>query len=258
MSPRSSLYVGSVMHHRLRPRPHRLRHRVFWMLLDLDELDALAKRSYLFSHNRFGIFSLHDADYGEESGRPLRQQVEAHLQQAGIEDVGRIQLLTMPRILGYTFNPLSVYFCRRADDSLAAILYEVHNTFAERHSYLIPVEDETADIIEQRCAKAFYVSPFLDMAIRYVFRVQPPADKVTVAIRGEDDEGPIIAASLSGQRRRFTDAALLRLLVTHPLLTLKVIGAIHWHALRMVLKGYRPLPRPRPPLRPVSVVGKEP
>jgi len=135
----STLYVGSVMHRRLRPRRHRLRYRVFWMLLDLDEIERLPRVLRLFSHNRFNAVSFHDADHGDGSATPLRAQVERHLAAAGIAlGGGAIRLLCMPRILGYGFNPLSVYFCYQRSGLLAAILYEVHNTFGERHSYLIP------------------------------------------------------------------------------------------------------------------------
>jgi DUF1365 family protein len=243
MSLRSCLYSGTVMHRRLRPKPHRLRYRVAWMLLDLDEIAQLPRRLRLFSYNRRNAVSFFDKDHGDGSGRPLRQQVEAHLRGAGIApDGGPIRLLCMPRIFGFGFNPLSVYFCHRRDGTLAAVLYEVHNTFRQRHSYLIPV-DPTADIQA--------------MDLRYAFRVVVPDDRVAVAIRTADSDGLVLAAALSGDRLALTDAALLRILVVHPLLTLKVIGAIHWHALKMVLKGFRLRPRPRPPATPVTVVHAE-
>lgn len=254
MTALSSLYVGTVMHRRFRPREHKLRYRVFWMLVDLDEIGVLTKRLKAFSHNRFNLLSLYDRDHGDGSDRPLRAQVEEHLATAGIEAGGAIRLLAMPRILGYAFNPLSVYFCCRRDGALAAILYEVHNTFGERHSYLIPVTLGGDAVVEQRCDKGFYVSPFLDMTMHYAFRVVGPGERVAVTVRGDDADGPMIVASLAGDRTKLTDSALLRLLLTHPLLTLKVIAAIHWHALRMVVKGYRPIPRPSPPPRPVTIV----
>jgi DUF1365 family protein len=163
----------------------------------------------------------------------------------------------MPRIFGYGFNPLSVYFCYQRDGSLAAMLYEVHNTFRERHAYLIPVDRAAGMVIDQRCRKRFYVSPFMDMDMNYRFRVALPEERIAVAIRAADQDGLLLAAALSGDRVAMTDATLLRLLATHPLLTLKVIGAIHWHALRMVLKGFRLRPRPRPPAAPVTVVNAQ-
>src|SRR5580658_140903 len=176
MNLRSTLYAGIVTHRRLRPRPHRLRYRVFWMLLDLDEIGRLPRRLRLFSHNRFNALSFFDTDHGDGSGRPLRDQVEGHLRAAGLAtDGGAIRLFCMPRIFGYGFNPLSVYFCHRRDGALVALLYEVRNTFGERHSYLIPVGASDDAVIRQSCDKCFYVSPFLDMSLRYDFRVVPPA-----------------------------------------------------------------------------------
>ena len=154
MSLRSTLYVGSVMHRRLRPRRHRLRYRVFWMLLDLDEIDRLPHIFRLFSRNRFNAVSFHDTDHGDGGATPLRAQVERHLAAAGIAlDGGAIRLLCMPRIFGYGFNPLSVYFCYERNGLLAAILYEVHNTFGERHSYLIPTGKSADAVIDQKCPK---------------------------------------------------------------------------------------------------------
>ncbi len=252
---RSTLYVGAVMHRRLRPRAHRLRFRVFWTLLDLDEIDSLPRRLRLFSRNRFNAFSFHDADHGDGSRTPLRVQVERHLDAAGIEIAGgRIALFCMPRIFGYGFNPLSVYFCHRRDGALAAILYEVHNTFGERHSYLFPAGGSDGDVIEQECQKAFYVSPFMDMDLTYRFRVAVPDERIALNIRTGDRDGLMLVAALSGKRRPLTDGTLLRVLASHPLVTLKVIGGIHWHALRMVLKGFGLRQRPRPPAVPVTVV----
>jgi uncharacterized protein len=258
MRLRSTLYAGTVTHRRVRPRPHRLRYRVFWMLLDLDQIDRLPRRLRLFSHNRFNAVSFFDADHGDASGRRLRDQVEGHLRAAGLAtDGGAIRLFCMPRVFGYGFNPLSVYFCYQRDGSLAAILYEVHNTFRERHSYLIPVDRDAGTVIDQRCRKRFYVSPFMDMDMNYRFRVAVPDQRIAVAIRAADQDGLLLAAALTGERIALTDLALLRALATHPLLTLKVVGAIHWHALRLLLKGLKPRPRPRPPAAPVTVVNAE-
>lgn len=250
----SRLYFGSVVHRRLRPHAHRLRYRVFWMLLDLDEIGALGGRLGLFSHNRFNAVSFHDRDHGDGSSRPLRAQVEDHLRGAGIEAGGAIRLLCMPRILGYGFNPLSIFFCHGRDGRLAAILYEVHNTFGQRHGYLIPVAGDGAAPIEQACGKRFYVSPFMDMDLSYEFRVQPPAETVSIAIRTADPAGLVLTAVLAGEAAPLTDARLLSGLLAYPLMTLKVIGAIHWHALRMWVRGHRLRTRPVAPDNPVTVV----
>ena len=250
----SALYEGKVMHHRLRPRRHRLAYRVFWLLLDFDEIDALSRKILFFSRNRFNIFSFHDADYGVDSTEPLRAQVERQMSAAGIDCIGgSIRLLTMPRILGYAFNPLSVYFCHNRSGTLAAILYEVNNTFGERHSYLIPVSDGGAGAIRQQCPKQFYVSPFMDMAMDYVFHVVPPRERVVVSISGSDADGPLITAALSARRTELCDAALARAFVLYPLLTLKVVAGIHWEALLMWIKGLRLRKRPSPPAHPVTI-----
>jgi DUF1365 family protein len=246
----SALYVGRVRHLRFRPRRHKLAYRVFWMLLDLDEIDGLARRLRIFSRNRFNLYAFRDADYGDRSGAPLRPQIEALLREAELDpDGGPIRLLTMPRILGYAFNPLSTWFCHRRDGTLMAIVYEVHNTFGERHSYVLPADGDGA--IAHGTAKAMHVSPFLGMDMRYAFRVQPPGERLSVAIRGEDGDGPMIVAALSGERRPLTDGMLARMLAAYPLMTLKVTAGIHWHALRMMLRGFRIY---RHPARDVAIV----
>ena len=247
MTAASALYVGAVVHRRSAPRTHVLRYRAFWLLIDLDELPRLAARLRLFSHNAGNLFSLHDSDHGDGSATPLRQQVERHLAAAGIDIAGgAIRLLCMPRTFGYGFNPLSAYFCHRRDGALAAMLYQVHNTFGERHSYLIPVESSSG-VVRQRCDKAFFVSPFLDMRMRYDFKVVPPADRVVIAIRGSNAAGPVITASLAAERRELTDRALLLAFLRVPAVTAKVMVAIHWEALRLWLKGVRLRRRPPAP-----------
>lgn len=248
----SALYVGRVGHLRTRPRAHKLSYRVFWMLLDLDEIDGLAARLRVFSRNRFNLYAFRDADYGDRSGRPLRPQVEAMLKDAGIEpDGGPIRLLTMPRILGYAFNPISTWFCHRRDGELMAMVYEVHNTFGETHCYVAPADGSAAPIA-QEAVKSFHVSPFMGLDMRYRFDVVPPTDRMSVSIDGSDDQGKLISATMSGTRRPLADSTLLGLLVTHPLLTLKVTLAIHWHAVRLLLKRIPFFAHPQPPRHSVT------
>jgi hypothetical protein len=251
----SALYFGDVMHQRVRPRRHRLCYRVFFLFADLDELDDLDRRLSVFSYNRFNLFGFCDKDHGPGDGRPLRGWVEGHLAEAGIDlGGGAIRLLCFPRVLGYVFNPLTVYFCYRPSGHLAAILYEVNNTFGERHTYLVPVEAEAAGALSHSCDKQFYVSPFNAVEGGYSFRVELPAEAVTVVINQSDAEGPLLHAALRAKRVPLTQRSLLTAFVRYPLLTLKVIGGIHWEALRLWGKGLRLVDRPRPPARPVTVV----
>jgi len=251
----SALYAGEVMHQRIRPRRHRLCYRVFFMFLDLDELPELDRRLSVFSYNRFNLFSFFDKDHGSGDGGPLRRWVERHLAEAGIDLAGgAIRMLCFPRMLGYVFNPLTVYFCYRPNEDLAAILYEVSNTFGERHTYLVPVEADGARVLSHRCDKEFYVSPFNAVEGAYSFRVEPPAGSVTVVINQSNTDGPLLHAALRAKRVPLTQPALLSAFFRYPLLTLKVIGGIHWEALRLWGKGLRLVDRPRPPARPVTVV----
>jgi uncharacterized protein len=167
---------------------------------------------------------------------------------------GRIDLLCMPRTLGYAFNPLSIYFCHHADGALVALVYEVHNTFGERHSYVIRVSSG-GGLLHQQCRKALYVSPFMDMNLHYEFRVAAPAHRIAVGIRaGSTANEPIMSAALAGMRRPFTDRALIGAFLRIPAITIKVIGAIHFEALRLWLKGLRPRSRPAPPARMTTIV----
>ncbi len=253
-APASGLYVGTVTHRRLRPREHALRYRVFMLLLDLDEAPGLVGRLRLLSRGRFGLMSFAEADHGDRSGAPLRPQVEQRLAAAGIEADGPIRLLCMPRVLGYGFNPLSLFFCHRRDGRLAAILYEVTNTFGERHVYLIAADAGEGELVRQAAPKRMYVSPFMDMALGYRFTVRPPGDSVGVAVAVDDDEGLILSTAFVGARRPLTDAALFRAWAGHPLLTLKVVAGIHWEALRLLLKGVRFRSRPPAPRHAVTLI----
>jgi uncharacterized protein len=255
----SALYVGQVMHQRLRPRRHRLDYRLFSLLVDLDELPELHRRLRLFSLNRFNLFSLHERDYGAGDGRSRRAQVDQQLRAAGLQAGGPLRLLSMPRILGHVFNPLSVYFCHRADGSLQAILYEVNNTFGQRHSYLIAVDrgEDRGAVVAQACDKQFHVSPFLALDMRYAFRVEPPeTDRpgLRIGVSASDAQGVLLHARFDARRRALDDAGLARVFVSHPLLTLKVVAAIHWEALRLWIKGVAVHRLPAAPACPVTVI----
>jgi len=252
MTEGSALYLGHVMHRRLRPRAHRLRYRLYSLLLDLDEIDGLDRRLRLFSRGRFNLFAFHDRDHGDGSQTPLKAQIETLLADAGLPFGGPVRLLAMPRVLGFAFNPLAVWFCHAADGRLSAILYEVNNTFGERHSYLLPVNG-TGRLVRQGIGKRFHVSPFLPMALDYAFRVLPPGEALSVAITVSDRSGPVLVAVHEARRQPLSDRALATAFLTHPLLTLKVVGAILWEALKLWSKRVPVFDHPAPPAIPVTV-----
>lgn len=249
MTLASGLYAGIVTHARVRPRAHRMAYRIFMLLIDLDEAPRLPLR--LFGFNRFNLLSFDERAHGDGSSRPLREQMMGHLRDAGLEGGGPVRVLSMPRILGAAFNPLTVYFCHAPDDRLSAIFYEVNNTFGERHSYLLPVDGEGR--VDQACAKEFYVSPFMDMALSYDFHINPPGQAVGVAVRVSDEAGLVLNTAFSGPRTELTDAALLKAWLTHPWMTAGVLWAIHWEALKIWLKGERLRPRPPAPAYAVTL-----
>ena len=247
LSDAASLYLGVVMHARLKPMGHRFSYRVMSLLIDLDRLGEADQQSALFGVNRAALYSFHEADHGPRDGSSLKAYAERC---AAAHDVdlsgGRVELLCYPRLLGYGFNPLSVYFCYRACGELALVIYEVRNTFGEIHHYVLPVQPgELNDAgLRQQHEKLFYVSPFLPMAMRYHSRLLPPSDTVKLRILESDRDGPLLAATFNGRRRALTSHALLRSFFALPLVSFKVMAAIHWEALRLWLKGARLVPRP--------------
>lgn len=238
MSWSSALFTGLVVHQRHRPKKHSLQYKVFTLLIDLDELPAMDRKLRLFGHNRRAVFGVHDKDHGLGDGGGLKTWVAGHLANAGLNGNGlRVTMLCYPRIFGYVFNPLTVYFCYDAQGTLMAILYEVENTFHERHTYIIPAKPAVDGSVRHTCAKEMYVSPFVPMDCTYRFKIQPPTDQVMVAINETDHDGALLYAAFTGKRQTLSDATLLKALLRYPLMTLKVMGAIHWEALRLWAKG---------------------
>lgn len=233
-------YLGHVMHMRLTPRAHRFRYRLWTLLLDIDRLEDTAARLRLFRVNRRGWLSHHDADHGPRDGSALRPWVEARLAEAGRPPPARIRLLAMPRVLGFVFNPLSVYYCEDASGRLQSVIYEVKNTFGDQRAYVLAAEPEGADPDAPRRhaqAKEMFVSPFIGMDQTYRFHLAPPGDRLALRIRqGSAAEGDVLIATQNGDRLPLTDATLTRLALALPLLPVKVMAAIHWQALRLALK----------------------
>lgn len=239
MTLRSSLYVGQVYHKRMRPKVHILKYSVFSLLIDLSEIETLVHKFWLFSHNRFNLLSFHDRDFGEMPGESLNAYVERSLRQAGIHTMPtRILLSSYPRVLGHAFNPLSLFYCLDKNDECYAVVHEVHNTFGERHAYVLPVNDtDSGDWIHQSAHKSLFVSPFAHMGMQYHFRFNLPAEKQVIVIRASDDQGLVITASYIAMRQVLCASQLLKVFLRTPLLGAKVVSGIHWEALKLWVKG---------------------
>lgn len=238
----SALYSGQVMHRRLDRLTYRFTYRVFSLFLDLDEVPALDRRLRFFSHNRFGLLSMYDRDHGPRDGSPLRPWVESLLRGRGIDlEGGSISLLCFPRVLGWVFNPLSVYYCRHRDGSLRAVICEVRNTFGGMHHYVLaPLGGDAMDWDgEYRVRKQFHVSPFIAPHAEYCFRFLEPGGRVRVYISEFSRGSPLLQASIAGKRIELTDTNIVGECARLPLLPLKVIVAIHWQALKLWLRGAR-------------------
>jgi uncharacterized protein len=253
----SCLYWGKIVHRRLRPVAHRFCYRVLWNLLDLSELPELDRTVAGFSYNRWGVVSFQDRDHGPRDGSPLRPWIDRHLEAAGIDcKGGTIKLLCFPRLFGFVFNPLSVWFCYDGEEHLRAVLYEVCNTFGESHSYLMPIESDEG-VSVHRCAKQFHVSPFLPMNCDYGFRLSSPGSAMALHIRQSDDAGDILLASMAGTRRPFSGQSLAQSLARYPLMAVKVVGAIHWQALNLWLKRVPFFTKPEVPRESVTLGTRE-
>ncbi|MEO1331421.1 MAG: DUF1365 domain-containing protein [Pseudomonadota bacterium] len=235
------LFVGHVMHLRLRPKRHQFRYSVFCLWADLDRMETELSGLRLLARRGWGVFGLHAADHGPRSGAALRPWVDARLAEAGLAPAARVMLLAFPRVLGFVFNPLSVYYCYDASDRLFALVYEVKNTFGDQHAYAAGVETDGA---EHQADKRFFVSPFIDMAKRYHFTAPPPGERLALRIKERDGAGDYLIATWNGAAEPLTDANLARRFFSHPMMTLKVILGIHWEAARLALKGVRFLGHP--------------
>jgi hypothetical protein len=252
------IYAGQVVHRRFAPRPHRLTYSIFQVLLDLDHIDDDLKDLRGFSHNRFNLFGFYDRDHGPDQGdtrTPLKTRMAAMLSEKGLYAPGdRIFLLAMPRILGFVFNPISLYFVQNTDDIVTAIVYEVNNTFGDRHSYVLKVGDEGRHI-RQHAGKRLHVSPFMETrGMAYDFDLTAPEDRFALNIRlmgGASQK--MLFASFVAERRPLSDRTLLALFAGMPLMTLKVVWAIHWEALKIGLKGIGLKPKPPSPKSSVSL-----
>ncbi|MFB2551549.1 DUF1365 domain-containing protein [Ensifer soli] len=246
------LFDGIVMHQRMKPVGHRFRYTVFSLMVDIDRLDEADRASRLFSVNRNNLIAFFETDHTQGRAPTLRAHADALLAEAGIVDpAARILLVCYPRIAGWVFNPLAVYHAYDAQGLLLAMIYEVRNTFGERHTYVCPVVrgELRPSGLRQTCAKIFHVSPFIDMEMTYHFRMLPPGREIRWRILETDREGPLLAAAFSAVARPLSTGTILRLVARIPHLTLKIVAGIHWEALKIWVKGvaYRPRPEQGPP-----------
>ncbi|MEO5806662.1 DUF1365 family protein [Devosia sp.] len=232
-----AIYTGDVVHKRARPKRHSLRYRVFSMLVDLDRLDAMDEKLRLFSLNRFNLVSLYLKDFGAHDGSSVSTFIRRKAQAAGLgERVARIRMLAYPRMFGFAFNPLTVYYLDDAAGQTIMLVYEVRNTFGEHHFYQAVVDGLGEDITHS-AAKAFYVSPFNAVEGTYRFSIRPPAEKVFMGITLSTGEGGVLTAYFEGEHRSLSDWMLLKLTLAYPFMTAKVVMGIHWEAMLLWLKG---------------------
>lgn len=223
---------GEVRHRRLRPREHAFRYPAWFVRAPLAALETRAG-NWLFGINRRSLLSLHAADHGD-GGAP-RRWIDSLLESAGLKADGEIWLHAFARVFGYAFKPVSFWFCHRADGALLAVVAEVHNTFGERHVYLL-ADEQGAPLksgAELRAVKAFHVSPFCAVEGSYRFRFINRTDRAVARIDYDDGDGPLLLTSLSGVLEQAGRTQRLRALLGFPLFSAAVILRIHWHALRL-------------------------
>lgn len=231
----SCIYNGLVTHHRFKPVKHSLKYKTFSLLLDLDELERLDEKISIFSINKFNVFSFYYKDHGIRDGSSIKDWIVENLKKFKISsEITKIELLCYPRIFGYVFNPLSIFYCYQ-ENNLKAIFYEVKNTFNEQHTYIFKVID--GEKIEQKCKKKFYVSPFMDMNTFYNFKLKAPGEKLSVIIKQTDDAGTVLTATQEGNRKKLNFKQLLINFFKYPLMTIKIIGSIHFEAFLLWKKG---------------------
>ena len=239
----SCIYSGFVTHRRFRPKRHFFNYKTFSLLIDLNEIENLGKKIKFFSYNKLNILSFYDLDHGPRDGSSLIQWVKNALAEAKINiGSGTIKLLCYPRFFGYVFNPLSVFYCYDKNLRLKAILYEVKNTFNEQHTYVFRASS-SSNLILHKCNKKFYVSPFIEMKTFYNFRLSNPGNIINVFIKQGDDKGTLLTACQVGKKLEMSSKNLLFQFLKHPLMSFKVILAIHFEALRLWIKGVKPVKR---------------
>lgn len=235
----SAIYECEVMHHRLKPKVHRFSYRLFYLWLDLDELDELSSRLRLFKRNGRAMLSFYDSDHIMRDSQETKANVLQTIRESGLDttEIAKVRLLTFPRVLGYIFNPVCFYYCYDASGQPVCAVAEVTNTFHEQKPYVLKMQE--GDRFRLITPKHFYVSPFFGLELNFDFKLRLPSEHLEIHVDDREGEDRVMLTSLKGSRRELTDAALLVCALKYPLLTLRVICLIHWHALRLWMKGLR-------------------
>ena len=235
----SLIYNGKVVHRRFKPKEHYFKYNVFSLLINLDELTTIQNKIKIFSYNKFNILSFYDIDHGPRDGTSLISWVKENLNNNNINSNEiKIKLLCYPRVWGYIFNPLSIFFVYDKNSKLISILYEVKNTFGEQHTYVFKI-DKDNQLFEHSCKKKFHVSPFIEMGCLYYFKILKPTDKLSVVINQNDDSGKLLFASQDGLKNELNNKNLMISYISNPLMSFKIIGAIHFEAFKLWIKGIK-------------------
>jgi len=235
----SCIYSGIITHKRFKPKKHFFSYKIFSLLIDLSEVEDLGKKIKFFSFNKFNILSFYNIDHGPRDGSSLNKWVNKTLSKLKINiHGGKIKLLCFPRFFGYVFNPLSIFYCYDKNSRLKAILYEVKNTFNEQHTYVFKSKP-SSDLILHKCNKKFYVSPFIAMKTFYNFRLSTPKKNINILIKQTDIKGPLLIARQVGKKIKLNSKNLLYQFLKHPLMSFKVVAAIHFEAFRLWAKGVK-------------------
>jgi len=239
MIKNSFIYSGNVVHKRFKPKVHYFKYKVFSLLIDLSEIESMEKNLKIFSFNKFNIVSFYNKDHGARDGSSIKDWVINNLKKNNIDtnDI-KIKLLCYPRIFGYVFNPLSVFYIYDKNLNLISILYEVKNTFGEQHTYIFKTGIRH-NLLQHMCKKKFHVSPFIEMNCIYFFRLLKPGNKISIIIDQNDEDGKILYASQDGIKSDLTNVNLIKSYLKHPLMTFKIILAIHFEAFRIWTKGIK-------------------
>ena len=239
----SRIYECRVMHHRTSPKKHRFVYRVLMFCIDLDELKPLCRNLSFLGHNRFNLYSFYDVDHLQENDSSTKGKVLDYIRENGVnaEDDFRVQLVTLPRIMGYVFNPVSFYFVYNNEQQPICAIAEVGNTYSEMKPYLLTVHQ--GGRFRLRAPKHFYVSPFSRLDLEFDFSLAIPGDQLNVHINEYDGNNRILTSSVMGSSQSFTNRKLIWYTIKYPLLTFRVVALIHWNALLLYLKGIKHHPK---------------